>query len=140
MELCIEHAREVHNRSVDRIAEVIGLTNKWALYKWVESGKMPTNMIPAFELACGIDFVSRWLAHTNNKLLINIPTGRNLSPATVSEFHQQFSDSFGLLARFYEGSADKDETLFSLTTLMEQAAWHRANVDKHDQPELDFED
>jgi hypothetical protein len=74
IELCIEFAKEKHNRSVDRIAELIGLANKYTLYKWIESGKLPAISIRPFEHACGCDFVTRYLAHSAHKLLIDIPS------------------------------------------------------------------
>lgn len=100
---------------------------------------MPANLIPAFEFSCGVNFISQWLAHTNNQLLIRIPIGKEVSKSDTTELHQDFSEAFTLLVNFYEGKADQEETLFALTRTMEQIAWHRENVQKHEQPELDFE-
>ena len=54
LELCKEHARERRNLSVERIAELMGLADHWALYKWFQSGRIPANLIRPFEHVCGI--------------------------------------------------------------------------------------
>lgn len=138
MELSITYAREVHNRSVDQIADLMGLANKWNLYKWVENGNMPLRYMRAFEHACGCDFIARWHAHSAGKLLITIPTGRSVKPHELGEIHQSFIDSIGALARFYEGKEGAQETLNRVTEMLENLAWHHGNVQQHVQPALDF--
>ena len=80
----MEFAREKHNRSVDRIADLMGLANKWVLYKWLESGRMPAILIRPFEAACGIDLVTRYIGHSANKMLIEIPTGRKVTSTDLN--------------------------------------------------------
>ena len=70
LEACKEHAREVHNLSVERIAERMALADHWVLYKWIESGRMPAVCIPAYQQACGINLVTRWLASAERLLLV----------------------------------------------------------------------
>lgn len=136
MELCLDHARIVHNRSVDRVADLMGLPNKWVLYKWMESGRMPGNLIPAFENVCGIKYVTQWLAQAANQLLIDIPTGRNATAKDIHELQAAAHDAVGLLMRFYQQQASADETLSALNGLMQDLGWHRINVEKFAQPEL----
>lgn len=136
MELCLDHARAAHNRSVDRVAELMGLPNKWVIYKWMESGRMPGNLIPAFENVCGIGYVTQWLAQAAHKLLIDIPTGRNATAKDIHELQAVAHDAVGLLIRFYQSQASADETLAALNDLMRDLAWHRINVEKFAQPEL----
>lgn len=138
MELSVRHAKEAHNRSVDHIADLMGLANKWNLYKWMESGNLPSRSIRAFEHACGCDFITRWLAHSGGKLLIAIPTGRSVKPHELGEIHQNFIDSIGALARFYEGKEAAQETLNRITEMLESLAWHHGNVQQHVQPGLEF--
>lgn len=138
MELSITHAREVHNRSVDGIADLMGLTNKWAIYKWIEGGNMPLRNVRAFEHACGINFISRWLAHSAGNLLIPIPTGRAVKQVELTELHQKFSESFAALAKFYAGHEQAQETLDRVTDMIEGLAWHHGNVERHAQPGLEF--
>lgn len=138
LELCKEHARVVLNLSVERIADAMGLPDHWIIYKWIESGRIPANMIRPFELACGIDFVTRWLAGTNGKLLIDVPSGRDLTETDIVELHNGFGAALALLSDFYAGRADADATLAALTSHLQQVAWHHANVRQHAHPELDF--
>ena len=136
MELCLEHARVALNLSVDRVADRMGLTNKWTLYKWIESGRIPAVMIRPFEVACGIDYVTRYLAHSDHKLLVEIPSGRKARARDVNELSLAANKAVGALMEFYGGSRDAEETLGALTGLMEDLAWHRGEVEKHTQPEL----
>lgn len=136
MEMCLEHSRAVHNRSVDRVADLMGLPNKWVIYKWMESGRMPGNLIPAFENVCGIGYVTQWLAQAARKLLIDIPTGRNATAKDIHDLQAVAHDAVGLLIRFYQQQASASETLVALNGLMQDLAWHRINVEKFAQPEL----
>ena len=139
MEWSIDHAREVMHRKVEAVAELMGLENHWNLYKWVQNGSMPTRYIRAFEHACGINLVSRWLAHSAGNLLIPIPTGRAVKQIELAELHQKFADSFGALARFYDDKEEADATLARVTEMLEGLAWHHGNVEQHMQPSLELD-
>lgn len=138
MELCKDHARERLNRSVEGIAAEMGIADHWSLYKWLQNGRMPLNLLIPFENACGIDFVSRWHAASKGRLLVEIPSGRQLQAADLVELHTGFSHALKLLTDFYAGKADPDATVGALTSHLETVAWHRANVTQHSSPELDF--
>ena len=64
---CKDYALERHHLSVERIAERMGLEDHWALYKWIANGRMPLVLVPAYEHACGIALVARWMAATLRK-------------------------------------------------------------------------
>lgn len=138
MELCIEFAKERHNRSVDTIADLMGLSNKWTLYKWVESGKIPAVMIRAFEHACGVNFVTRWIAHSGHQLLIPIPTGRAATAKDINGLNAEVTNAVGALIKFYDGALRVDDALAAIANAMTEMAWHRENVLKSAQPELAF--
>lgn len=138
LELCKDHAREVLNRSVERIAEAMGVTDHWSLYKWIQTGRIPANMVRPYELACGIDYVTRWLAASAGKLVIAIPTGRALRDSDLAQFSNGFGAALQLLTDFYAGKATTDKTMEALQNHLEQVAWHHANVRQHGTPELDF--
>jgi hypothetical protein len=138
MELCLEFARERHNRSVEGVADLMGLANKFTLYKWVESGKLPAISIRTFEHACGCDFVTRYLAHSSSKLLIAIPIGRKPQPDDTQLLMASCSRATGLLIDFYSGKVSVDQAVVAITQAMEEFAWHRANMAKVPAPELDF--
>ncbi len=138
MELSVQHAREVHNRSVDHIADLMGLANKFAIYKWIESGSMPLRYMRAFQHACGINLISRWDAHSGGYLLFKIPTGRAVKQTELAELHQKFSDAFSALAGFYEGKNEAQKTMNNIMDTLEGLAWHHGNVEQHAQPSLEF--
>ncbi len=138
LELCKDYARERHNLSVERIAERMGLADHFQLYKVLQSGRLAANMIRPYESACGIDFVTRWIAASAGKLLVDIPSGRKLKSADVVALHTGFAAAVQLLTSLYEGNADRDDVLAALTSHLEDMAWHRHNVALHAEPELDF--
>lgn len=138
MEWSLEFAKERHNLSVERIAERMGQANHWALYKWLTEGRMPAVLIPAFEHACGIALVSRWLASTSGKLLIDIPSGRTCSAQEVNELQGALTDTIGAVIAFYQGQANAEDTLAALQNGLTSLAWHRANVQQHANPQLDL--
>ena len=140
MELCLQHAKEKHNRSVDQVADLMGIPNKWNIYKWVESGRLPAVLIRPFEHACGIDFVTRYLAHSDHKLLIDIPTGRRAAHREVNDLMGAAHEAVGLLLKFHEGQANANDTIGAITGVMESLGWHRGNVEKSAQPEFEFEE
>lgn len=140
IELCLEYARQKHNFSVDRVADGMGLANKWVIYKWMESGRLPALMIRPLELTCGVDFVTRYLSHSAHKLLIDIPSGRRVKAVEINQLQAWFAESVGLLLAFYEGAADQAETMSSLTQLLEGVAWHHKNIEQQTQPQLEFEE
>ena len=140
LELCKDHAKERHNLSVERIAERMGLTDHWTVYKWIQTGRIPANMIRPYETACGIDYVTRWLAASSGRLLIDIPTGRKADAADMQALQELLNTAVGQLLQFYGGKAEADDTLSGIQQAMEGLAWHRGNVQKHDQPELDFQE
>jgi len=139
MELNLEHARVKKNLSVDRVADEMGLSSKWTLYKWLENSRMPIILVRPFELACGADFVTRYIGHSAFKLLIDIPVGKRVADKDINSLQASFSESIGLLLKFYDGKSEIDQTLAALTDVMEKLAWHQGNVERYHQPELEFE-
>jgi len=138
LEGCKEHAREQHNLSVESISEQMGLTDHWALYKWIQSGRMPAPLIISYERVCGINLVSRWIAARTGKLLVDIPSGRNAGAEDIQALQEQLHEVTGLLMNFYAGKAEADDTLAGIQNAMQALAWHRGNVQQHAQPQLEF--
>ena len=136
---CKDFAQERHNLSVERIAERMGLEDHWALYKWIANGRMPAVLLPAYEHACGINLVARWMAATDGKLLVDMPRGRQAQPADMVELNTGFAQALQLLTDFYSGGqADPTATLEALRNHLQQVAAHQLNVAGFAEPELDF--
>lgn len=138
MEWCLEHARERLNRSVDRVAELMGLSSRWIIYKWLESGRLPAILIRPFEEACGITYVTRFIGHSAHKLLIDIPTGRKATGKDINTLQASCTEVVSSLLAFYEGKTGTEETLAALYTAMEELAYQQRTVEKHQQPELEL--
>ena len=124
--------------SVERIADAMGVTDHWTVYKWLQTGRIPANLIRPYEAACGIDFVTRWIAASAGKVLIDIPSGRSVTSEEIAQLHTSFADALKLLSDFYAGSAEPAAVLEALTTHLQHVAWHRGNVAAHAEPELEF--
>jgi len=141
LEACKEHAREMRNLSVQRIAERMALPDHWVLYKWIESGRMPAVCIPAYQEACGINLVTRWLAGTERRLLVDMPIGKPASAADLVQLGSGFQQAVQLLSDFYEsgGAADPAPVLEALGAHMQDVAHHHFNVSGFAEPQLELE-
>jgi len=138
LRLCKEFAQERANLSVERIADRMGVTHD-SLYKWLATGRLPAILIPAYELACGCHFASDWLAASAGRMVIELPTGRRAGQTDMVELNSGFAAALQLLTDFYANpGSDPAETVIALSSHMEQVAWHRANVARHAEPELEF--
>lgn len=138
MELCLQYAKEKHNLSIERIADRMGLSSHWTLYKWLESGKMPANLIRPFEVACGCTFVTRFIATSAHKLVIDIPSSKPVADTDLLALQTGFNEAVNVLAAFYKGRAEAEEALGELNRLLTDIAGHRARVECAATPELDL--
>lgn len=140
MELNVEHALATRNAGVARIAEGMSEESHHNLYKYLANGRMPLVKLRAFEDACGATFVTRWLAMSAGMLVIDMPTGRSADSNAVLALQETLNEAVGALIQFYSGKADQADVLARLTAGLEGLAFHRENVKKFDQPELQFHD
>lgn len=138
LELCKDYAREHRNLSVERIADRMGVADHWTVYKWINSGRIPANMIRAYETVCGINYATRWLAASDGGLLIEIPTGRKIIAEDIQVLQGALNDAVGKLLQFAADKANAVDTLAGIQLAMEGLAWHHGNVEKYVQPELEL--
>ncbi len=138
MELCVKHAEEKHNYSVERIAELMGMSSHWTLYKWIPEAAMPIKKVTPFENVCGIDLVTQFQAHSNNKLLVPIPTGRRAEHKELNDLVHFQSKTAQLLYDHSDGKRSSEEVIGAITQLMEDLAWQKGNAEKDIQPELEL--
>ena len=139
LEACVDHARIKHNRSIDNIAADMGLASHWALYKWIESGRLPAVLIRPFELACRCDFVTRFLSHAAHRLIIDIPSGKLPTAGDIQQVQEASNQALAALISFAAGKQTTAEVIDAVTVAMEQLAYQRANAVKVSQPELELE-
>lgn len=132
------HALARHRRNVERLAELMSITPA-LLYKWLETGAMPANRIAAWEHLTGNDAVVRYLAASGHRVVIDIPTGRRANEGDVHALQAVLHEATGALLAFMVGDMDRDTALANLTNGLEALSWHRENVRKSDQPELELD-
>lgn len=136
VEGCVLFAQHHDPRaSVERIADLVG-EGKWTVYKWMQQGSIPARKIAGFEHACGVHYVTEYLASSARKLVIDLPTGRLPASSDIHALQQTCTDAVGALLRFAEGRSDADETTDYLTAAIARLAHERAQVERHAQPEL----
>lgn len=137
VEGCLSFALDRHRRSVDQVADLVG-ESKWTVYKWVQTGGIPAKKIAGFEHACGCHYVTRYLAASARKLLVDIPTGRRAQPSDVAALQASCNSAIGALIEFAAGRVSAPDTHAALTAAMTSLAQERAHIEHHQQPELDL--
>ncbi len=139
MDWCVRYAKAHHNRSVEGIADIMGV-NYWTLYKWIGEADLPLRLLKSFENACGIDYVSRWLCESNGKLVIDVPRGKKCGTGDIQQLQGAYHTAVGELMKFYQEHTSIDEALAALQAALVQTSWHKGNVEKYRQPELPFDE
>ncbi|WP_103035253.1 hypothetical protein [Castellaniella caeni] len=137
LRLCKDHALEKRHLSVERIAELMGVTAD-ALYKWLSTGRMPVALLPGYENACGIDLVSRYLATSSGRLVIDMPTGKRPDADSLQELQMALHKAVGALLTHYNLGADPAETTAAVMAGLEQLAYHHHNIQQGAAPQLDL--
>ncbi len=139
--LSIEYAR-AHNVSIEQIADIMQLSNKFTLYKWIESGRIPLSALRSFESACKCPYVyvTRYLASSINHLLIPIPNGRGVSDKDTNTLQAVLTDAVSALISFAAHKSDAQSTLAAINNGLEALAFQHGQVSKHAQPEFEFDD
>lgn len=131
------HALARHRLNIERLAELMGTTPA-TLYKWLETDAMPINRLAAWAHLTGSDCVVRYLAASGHKVVIDIPHGHTADAADVQGLQTTLNSAVGALLDFHAGRLDRDACIAAITGGLEVLAWHRENVRKNDQPELEL--
>lgn len=134
---CLDYAVHKHNRSVQRVADLNGIS-EWVIYKWMSDGSIPSRRIPPFEMACDCHYVTAYLAHSAHKLLVDIPRGREASRDDLLDLQNQLNDAVQKLRSFSQEPTEdaSSATIRALTEAMTALAGHRENVQKTINQEL----
>ena len=137
LQLTKQHGIEKKNMSVERIGDHLSETGD-LIYKWLGTAKMPVNKVIAFEQACGINFITQYLAHSQGFLLVPAPTGRKAQHKDLIDLQAFMIEVSGLLMRNSQDKASSQETVDGIKKLMEDLAFHQRNVSSADQPQHEF--
>lgn len=139
IEGCKDYALEKHGRKVEEIAELAGEDSQWTVYGWLRDGSIPGRKIKTFQHACGCDFITRWLAHSSGLLLIPVPSGRLPAVDDVHRLQGTLNAAVSALLGFASGEMDAEQVGAEINAALEALAWHRENVARCHQPELDLD-
>jgi len=135
MRLCKEHGIEKHGMSVERLADFMGTTVD-TLYKWLGNGRMPTNQVMQYEHLTGKPFISQYLAHSQNYLLVKMPSGRQAEHKEVVQLNIFMQQVVSELLSFYSNELAAEQVLGSIKTLMQDLAHQQKNIAQYKQPSL----
>ncbi len=133
----VMHARVMHNLSVEQVAERSAMSHH-DLYKYMGNGRMPAMLIPAFEHASGCHLLTDHLSLQAGRIVIPIPAGRTASAQDVNKLQALLTEAVGQILAFSDGRTKADDALAAIHAGMAGLAWHRVNIAKHAQPELEF--
>ena len=122
---CLDHAKRVLYRDVANLAELMSLDNKWVLFKWVETGRIPAVAIPAFEAACGSNALSRCLAEKGGSMTIPAPTGRFARATSSAEAHLLVSTAIVKAITAETDTSKAGEAVRAINGAIESLAWLR---------------
>lgn len=138
---CKDYALDKRQLSVARIAELMGDVTEDTLYGWLSKGRMPAVLIPTFELVCGANFVSDWLAASAGRMVIAMPKGNKASQAELMQITTDCAAAMEKLALFYADPAKVDtaELMELLQRHLEQVAFQHHNVGQYISPQLELE-
>lgn len=124
--------------NVERLAELLGTTPA-TLYKWIETESMPVRALIAWQHLTGSNHVVRYLASREGAVVIQIPPGRDVSAEDINDLQRALGAAPVALLDLKAGRISRDDCTAALTGGMESLAWHRANVERHEQPELELQ-
>lgn len=131
------HALKHRRLNVERLAELLGTTPA-TLYKWIETDSMPVRALIAWQHITGATHVVRYLASREGAVVVQIPPGRNVTAEDINELQTALTAVPVALLDLKAGRIGRSDCTAALTGGMESIAWHRANVERYEQPELEF--
>lgn len=137
----IERQQDAANRlglPPKRMADLMGVELK-TYYRWLADSSMPLNRVRQFEAFCKASHISEYLCTAQgNKVVVAIASGKKAMVAELAEVQANAADAMALLARFYQDKVGLAETVAALTAVLSQVAYHRENVMKTGEPELEL--
>ncbi len=121
-----------------RMADLMGVDVK-TYYRWMADSSMPLNRLRQFETFCQASHISEYLCTAHGgRVVITIPTGKKAKASDLGEMQANFGRVVMLLEQFYRDQSDLTETIEALTCALSQVAYHRENVIKNGNPELEL--
>lgn len=121
-----------------KMADLMGVEVK-TYYRWLAESSMPLNRVRQFEAFCKASHISEYLCTAQgSQVVVSIPMGKKAAVADMADVQINAANAIALLARFYQDKDGLAETVAALTTVLSQVAYHRENVMKTGEPELEL--
>jgi hypothetical protein len=131
------YAQRYRQMSVERLAE-LRKTSPGNLYKRMEDGSMHVADLAAWFHDTGGRALINLLAAQAGGVFIEVPIGRKCDAQDVQALQEALTHAVGALLEFHAGRMCSGDCQASLSCGIAGLAWHRENVRKSDQPELDL--
>lgn len=133
-----EAVAETRRRPAKVMAELMGVSR--ATYaRWTTECEMPTNRIRQFETLCGATAVSDWLAIADGtRMVIDMATGRGSKPQDVAALQAVLHEAVGQIIDFAARKTTAQAAIAAIQAAIAELVSHKANIEKHSQPELEF--
>jgi len=138
IQLCKQHALDNKNMSVARIADHLAITTD-TLYKWLGNGRIPANHVFAYEQACGISFITEYLAHSQGYLLVKAPTGRKAEHKDLNKLQLYMAQVAAKIIEANEGDCTAQDAIDHIKILMQDLAYQQKNVAAVQVPQTQFD-
>lgn len=138
LNLTKDHGKEKKQQSVQRIGDRLGVSPD-CLYKWLGDATMPVNKVIAFEEACGINFVTQYLAQSQGFLLVPAPTGRKAEHKDLNELQLYMAKVVAKIIEANQGECTAQEAIDAIKVLMQDLAYQQRNVKVAEMPQEEFD-
>ena len=136
LDKCLQHAKEKHNLSVERIMDRLGMASKSQMYGYLADAKLPVNRLIAFEQTCGIPLFTKYSAASQGFMLVKIPTGRKAEAKELAELQVALAQVGSQIISFYNGECSVDETTNMIMAALQDLAYHKSELEHFNQPSL----
>jgi hypothetical protein len=124
---CLKHANEHYGLSVKDIAPGMN-TKMFTLFKWIESGKMPLNVVAQFENLCHARYITRHLAEVSGFILVTCPRGMETPENALVTLNKTTVEAVGSVAGFMSGDKSKRDAIKAIDTAIESLVWQKSRI------------
>ncbi|KAF7787173.1 hypothetical protein PRUB_a4049 [Pseudoalteromonas rubra] len=134
LQLCKEHAQATRNMSVPRIADRTGVSPDM-LYKYLGNGDMPASLLIPYMAATGREYPLQYMAHSLDKLVVDMPKGKKPSMPTLSHLNQFANQVIGMTMQLEAGNGNAQHVAEQIVLLMQDLAYHKLEAEQLDEPQ-----
>ncbi|MAD90280.1 MAG: hypothetical protein CMK64_11290 [Pseudoalteromonas sp.] len=134
LQLCKEHAQATRNMSVPRIADRTGISTDM-LYKHLGNGDMPASLLIPYMAATGREYPLQYMAHSLDKLVVDMPKGNRSSMPTINHLNQFANQVIGMVMQLEDGSGNHQHVAEQIVLLMQELAYQKLEVERLDDPQ-----